>query len=246
MAKNLKWYMDAQKSENPEIKDLLNKIETTKDEAQVADFVKQIKEMLLAEKAVISKTENTDFVVESKTDITKGHPPFIYTEPYNDTKHEIAKNAKSQKPDVFPYTEDSIKAMTDDAELNEVIRACEAEIKKIEENRKRKENAHQKADILTQQWKYTRMIWIARGVIREKKRKIKKAQQTQVVGKLAQKRAIFCAKTRRGISITNIIGEDEITKENIEEIVNKDVIDTCCEFDPAFAQRWIRWKAKFL
>lgn len=223
MAKNLKWYMDAQKSENPEIKDLLNKIETTTDEAQVADFVKQIKEMLLAEKAVISKTETTGL-----------------------ENVQSAKNAQSQKPDVFPYTEDSIKAMTDDAELNEVIRACEAEIKKIEESRKRKENAHQKADILTQQWKYTRMIWIARGVIREKKRKIKKAQQTQVVGKLAQKRAIFCAKTRRGISITNIIGEDDITKENIAEIVNKDVIDTCCEFDPAFAQRWIRWKAKFL
>lgn len=215
--------MDAQKSENPEIKDLLNKIETTTDEAQVADFVKQIKEMLLAEKSVISKTETT-----------------------GSENVQSAKNAQSQKPDVFPYTEDSIKAMTDDDELNEVIRACEAEIKKIEESRKRKENAHQKADILTQQWKYTRMIWIARGVIREKKRKIKKAQQTQVVGKLAQKRAIFCAKTRRGISITNIIGEDEITKENIAEIVNKDVIDTCCEFDPAFAQRWMRWKAKFL
>lgn len=234
MAKNLKWYMDAQKSENPEIKDLLNKIETTKDEVQVADFVKQIKEMLLAEKAVISKTETTG----SKN---------VQEQPESGLENvQSAKNAQSQKPDVFPYTEDSIKAMTDDAELNEVIRACEAEIKKIEESRKRKENAHQKADILTRQWKYTRMIWIARGVIREKKRKIKKAQQTQVVGKLAQKRAIFCAKTRRGISITNIIGEDEITKENIEEIVNKDVIDTCCEFDPAFAQRWIRWKAKFL
>lgn len=223
MAKNLKWYMDAQKSENPEIKDLLTKIETTKDEARVADFVKQIKEMLLAEKSFFSKTEIT-----------------------GSENVQSAKNAQSQKPDVFPYTEDSIKAMTDDTELNEAIRACEAEIKKIEESRKRKENAHQKADILTRQWKYTRMIWIARGVIREKKRKIKKAQQTQVVGKLAQKRAIFCAKTRRGISITNIIGEDDITKENIEEIVNKDVIDTCCEFDPAFAQRWIRWKAKFL
>lgn len=234
MAKNLKWYMDAQKSENPEIKDLLNKIETTKDEAQVADFVKQIKEMLLAEKSFFSKTETTG-------------SENVQEQPESGLKNvQSAKNAQSQKPDVFPYTEDSIKAMTDDTELNEVIRACEAEIKKIEESRKRKENAHQKADILTQQWKYTRMIWIARGVIREKKRKIKKAQQTQVVGKLAQKRAIFCAKTRRGISITNIIGEDEITKENIEEIVNKDVIDTCCEFDPAFAQRWLRWKAKFL
>lgn len=226
--------MDAQKSENPEIKDLLNKIETTTDEAQVADFVKQIKEMLLAEKAVISKTETTG-------------SENVQEQPESGLKNvKSAKNAQSQKPDVFPYTEDIIKAMTDDAELNEVIRACESEIKKIEESRKRKENAHQKADILTQQWKYTRMIWIARGVIREKKRKIKKAQQTQVVGKLAQKRAIFCSKTRRGISITNIIGEDDITKENIEEIVNKDVIDTCCEFDPAFAQRWIRWKAKFL
>ena len=234
MAKNLKWYMDAQKSENPEIKDLLNKIETTTDEAQVADFVKQIKEMLLAEKAVISKTETTG-------------SENVQEQPESGLKNvESAKNAQSQKSDVFPYTEDSIKAMTDDDELNEAIRACEAEIKKIEESRKRKENAHQKADILTQQWKYTRMIWIARGVIREKKRKIKKAQQTQVVGKLAQKRAIFCAKTRRGISISNIIGEDEITKENIAEIVNKDVIDTCCEFDPAFAQRWMRWKAKFL
>lgn len=226
--------MDAQKSENPEIKDLLNKIETTTDEAQVADFVKQIKEMLLAEKSIISKMETTG-------------SENVREQPESGLKNvESAKNAQSQKPDVFPYTEDIIKAMTDDAELNEVIRACEAEIKKIEESRKRKENAHQKAEILTQQWKYTRMIWIARGVIREKKRKIKKAQQTQVVGKLAQKRAIFCAKTRRGISITNIIGEDEITKENIAEIVNKDVIDTCCEFDPAFAQRWMRWKAKFL
>lgn len=234
MAKNLKWYMDAQKSENPEIKDLLNKIETTTDEVQVADFVKQIKEMLLAEKAVISKTETTG-------------SENVQEQPESGLKNvESAKKARSQKPDAFPYTEDIIKAMTDDAELNEVIRACEAEIKKIEESRKRKENAHQKAEILTQQWKYTRMIWIARGVIREKKRKIKKAQQTQVVGKLAQKRAIFCAKTRRGISISNIIGEDEITKENIAEIVNKDVIDTCCEFDPAFAQRWMRWKAKFL
>ena len=219
MARNTKWYIDAQKSNNPEIKELLTRIETDPESESAAELVAKIKEILLAEKTDISKTEKNE---------------------------EIAKNAQSQKPDVFPYTEDSIKAMTDDAELNEVIRACEAEIKKIEESRKRKENAHQKADILTQQWKYTRMIWIARGVMRDKKRKIKQEMQAKTVGKLAQKRAIFCSKTRRGISISNIIGEDEITKENISEIVNKDVIDTCCEFDPAFAQRWMRWKAKFL
>ncbi len=232
--------MDAQKSENPEIKDLLNKIETTTDETQVADFVKQIKEMLLAEKAVVSKTEIT------QEDITKGHPPFIHTELYNDTNHERAKNAQSQEPAEFPYTEEKIKAMTDDAELNEAIKACETEIKRIESNRKRKENAHQKADILTAQWKYTRMIWIARGVIRDKKKKQKQQVQKQVVGKLAQKRAIFCMKTRRGISITNIIGEDDITKENIAEVVNDDVIKTCEEFDKDFPKRWLRWKEKFL
>ena len=238
MARNTKWYIDAQKSNNPEIKELLTRIETDPESENAAEWVAKIKELLLAEKAVISKKETSD--------ITKGHPPFIHTEFYNGDNHERAENAQSQKPDVFPYTEDSIKAMTDDDELNEAIRACEAEIKKIEESRKRKENAHQKADILTQQWKYTRMIWIARGVMRDKKRKIKQEMQAKTVGKLAQKRAIFCSKTRRGISISNIIGEDEITKENIAEIVNKDVIDTCCEFDPAFAQRWMRWKAKFL
>lgn len=238
MARNTKWYIDAQKSNNPEIKELLIRIEADPESENAAEWVAKIKEILLAEKTDVSKKETTD--------ITKGHPPFIYTEPYNDTNHERVGNAQPQKPAEFPYTEDYIRTLTDDEELNKVIRACEAEMKKIDENRKRKENAHQKADVLTQQWKYTRMIWIARGVMRDKKRKIKQEMQAKTVGKLAQKRAIFCSKTRRGISISNIIGEDEITKENIAEIVNKDVIDTCCEFDPAFAQRWMRWKAKFL
>lgn len=238
MARNTKWYIDAQKSNNPEIKELLTRIETDPESENAAEWVAKIKEILLAEKTDISKKETTD--------ITKGHPPFIHTEYYNGENHERAENAQKQESAEFSYTEDYIRTLTDDEELNKVIRACEAEMKKIDENRKRKENAHQKADVLTQQWKYTRMIWIARGVMRDKKRKIKQETQAKTVGKLAQKRAIFCSKTRRGISISNIIGEDEITKENISEIVNKDVIDTCCEFDPAFAQRWMRWKAKFL
>lgn len=223
MARNTKWYIDAQKSNNPEIKELLIRIEADPESESAAEWVAKIKEILLAEKAVISKTETT-----------------------GSENAESAENAQKQESAEFPYTEDYIRTLTDDEELNKVIRACEAEMKKIDENRKRKENAHQKADVLTQQWKYTRMIWIARGVMRDKKRKIKQEMQAKTIGKLAQKRAIFCSKTRRGISISNIIGEDEITKENIAEIVNKDVIDTCCEFDPAFAQRWMRWKAKFL
>lgn len=238
MARNTKWYIDAQKSNNPEIKELLTRIEADPESESAAEWVAKIKEILLAEKADVSKKETTD--------ITKGHPPFVYTEYYNGENHERAENAQKQESAEFPYTEDYIRTLTDDEELNKVIRACEAEMKKIDENRKRKENAHQKADVLTQQWKYTRMIWIARGVMRDKKRKIKQEMQAKTVGKLAQKRAIFCSKTRRGISISNIIGEDEITKENIAEIVNSDVIDTCCEFDPAFAQRWQRWKQKFL
>lgn len=224
MARNTKWYIDAQKSNNPEIKELLIRIEADPESENAAEWVAKIKELLLAEKVVVSKMENT----------------------IGSENVESTENAQIEKSAEFPYTEDYIRTLTDDEELNKVIRACEAEMKKIDENRKRKENAHQKADVLTQQWKYTRMIWIARGVMRDKKRKIKQEMQAKTVGKLAQKRAIFCSKTRRGISISNIIGEDEITKENIAEIVNKDVIDTCCEFDPAFAQRWMRWKAKFL
>lgn len=223
MARNTKWYIDAQKSNNPEIKELLTRIEADPESESAAEWVAKIKEILLTEKAVISKTETT-----------------------GSENVESAENAQKQESAEFPYTEDYIRTLTDDEELNKVIRACEAEMKKIDENRKRKENAHQKADVLTQQWKYTRMIWIARGVMRDKKRKIKQEMQAKTVGKLAQKRAIFCSKTRRGISISNIIGEDDITKENIAEIVNSDVIDTCCEFDPAFAQRWQRWKQKFL
>lgn len=229
MARNTKWYIDAQKSNNPEIKELLTRIETDPESESAAEWVAKIKELLLAEKTVQTITDST-------TTITLPEP-----QPMTVESVEV-----KVEPAEFSYTEDYIRTLTDDEELNKVIRACEAEMKKIDENRKRKENAHQKADVLTQQWKYTRMIWIARGVMRDKKRKIKQEMQAKTVGKLAQKRAIFCSKTRRGISISNIIGEDEITKENIAEIVNKDVIDTCCEFDPAFAQRWMRWKAKFL
>lgn len=234
MARNTKWYIDAQKSSNPEIKELLTRIEADPESESAAEWVAKIKEILLAEKSIISKTETTG----SKN---------VQEQPESGSENvESAENAQKQESAEFPYTEDYIRTLTDDEELNKVIRACEAEMKKIDENRKRKENAHQKADVLTQQWKYTRMIWIARGVMRDKKRKIKQEMQAKTVGKLAQKRAIFCSKTRRGISISNIIGEDEITKENIAEIVNSDVIDTCCEFDPAFAQRWQRWKQKFL
>ena len=227
MARNTKWYIDAQKSNNPEIKELLTRIEADPESESAAEWVAKIKELLLEEK-------------KAKTTYTK---TIMLAEPQPITIENVEVKVE---PAEFPYTEDYIRTLTDDEELNKVIRACEAEMKKIDENRKRKENAHQKADVLTQQWKYTRMIWIARGVMRDKKRKIKQEMQAKTVGKLAQKRAIFCSKTRRGISISNIIGEDEITKENISEIVNKDVIDTCCEFDPAFAQRWMRWKAKFL
>lgn len=227
MARNTKWYIDAQKSNNPEIKELLTRIEADPESESAAEWVAKIKELLLEEKKA-KTTDTMTIVLEEPQPIT------------------IENVEVKVEPAEFPYTEDYIRTLTDDEELNKVIRACEAEMKKIDENRKRKENAHQKADVLTQQWKYTRMIWIARGVMRDKKRKIKQEMQAKTVGKLAQKRAIFCSKTRRGISISNIIGEDEITKENIAEIVNKDVIDTCCEFDPAFAQRWMRWKAKFL
>lgn len=227
MARNTKWYIDAQKSNNPEIKELLTRIEADPESESAAEWVAKIKELLLEEK----KTKTTDTMT------------IVLEEPQPITIENVEVKVE---PAEFPYTEDYIRTLTDDEELNKVIRACEAEMKKIDENRKRKENAHQKADVLTQQWKYTRMIWIARGVMRDKKRKIKQEMQAKTVGKLAQKRAIFCSKTRRGISISNIIGEDEITKENIAEIVNSDVIDTCCEFDPAFAQRWQRWKQKFL
>lgn len=227
MARNTKWYIDAQKSNNPEIKELLTRIEADPESESAAEWVAKIKELLLEEKKA-KTTDTMTIVLEEPQPIT------------------IENVEVKVEPAEFPYTEDYIRTLTDDEELNKVIRACEAEMKKIDENRKRKENAHQKADVLTQQWKYTRMIWIARGVMRDKKRKIKQEMQAKTVGKLAQKRAIFCSKTRRGISISNIIGEDEITKENISEIVNKDVIDTCCEFDPAFAQRWQRWKQKFL
>lgn len=227
MARNTKWYIDAQKSNNPEIKELLTRIEADPESESAAEWVARIKELLLEEKKA-KTTDTMTIVLEEPQPIT------------------IENVEVKVEPAEFPYTEDYIRTLTDDEELNKVIRACEAEMKKIDENRKRKENAHQKADVLTQQWKYTRMIWIARGVMRDKKRKIKQEMQAKTVGKLAQKRAIFCSKTRRGISISNIIGEDEITKENIAEIVNSDVIDTCCEFDPAFAQRWQRWKQKFL
>ncbi len=227
MARNTKWYIDAQKSNNPEIKELLTRIEADPESESAAEWVAKIKELLLEEKKA-KTTDTMTIVLEEPQPIT------------------IENVEVKVEPTEFPYTEDYIRTLTDDEQLNKVIRACEAEMKKIDENRKRKENAHQKADVLTQQWKYTRMIWIARGVMRDKKRKIKQEMQAKTVGKLAQKRAIFCSKTRRGISISNIIGEDEITKENIAEIVNSDVIDTCCEFDPAFAQRWQRWKQKFL
>lgn len=269
MAKN--WFIEANKSQDPEVKDLLkqyNELDANADDYadKKAELVATIKAKL--ESSVepetpevktemdnvadeVAAAENADTAaIDAELD-NKG-------EPENPESSENAENAKNEDsadsepeseemPEGFYYTEtDAAKAKTVD-EIVEMKKACREEIARLEKTRLKHATYKQNRELDAAIWKIRRIIGIAfkrEVALKERARRIRNAGR---VSSIALKRARFVKLMRQGFSITNITNHPEgVKKEELVDVLDDTTIEACRKNNSRFPAMWLRWKEKFI
>ena len=269
MAKN--WFIEANKSQDPEVKDLLkqyNELDANADDytEKKAELVATIKAKLessvesetpevkaemdkVADEVVAAENANTDSIdaeLDSKD------------EPETPESSESAENAQNEDsadsepesdemPKGFYYTEtDAAKAKTVD-EIVEMKKACREEIARLEKTRLKHATYKQNRELDAAIWKIRRIMGIAfkrEVALKERARRIRNAGR---VSSIALKRARFVKLMRQGISITNITNHPEgVKKEELVDVLDEATIEACKKNNSRFPAMWLRWKEKFI
>lgn len=269
MAKN--WFIEANKSQDPEVKDLLkqyNELDANADDyaEKKAELVATIKAKLessvepetpevkaemdkVADEVVAAENANTDSIdaeLDSKD------------EPETPESSESAENAQiedsadsepesDEMPEGFYYTEtDAAKAKTVD-EIVEMKKACREEIARLEKTRLKHATYKQNRELDAAIWKIRRIIGIAfkrEVALKERARRIRNAGR---VSSIALKRARFVKLMRQGFSITNITNHPEgVKKEELVDVLDEATIEACKKNNSRFPAMWLRWKEKFI
>ena len=269
MVKN--WFIEANKSQDPEVKDLLkqyNELDANADDyaEKKAELVATIKAKLessvepetpeakaemdkVADEVVSAENANTDSIdaeLDSKD------------EPETPESSESAENAQiensadsepesEEMPEGFFYTEtDAAKAKTVD-EIVEMKKACREEIARLEKTRLKHATYKQNRELDAAIWKIRRIIGIAfkrEVALKERARRIRNAGR---VSSIALKRARFVKLMRQGFSITNITNHPEgVKKEELVDVLDEATIEACKKNNSRFPAMWLRWKEKFI
>ena len=269
MAKN--WFIEANKSQDPEVKDLLkkyNELDANADDyaEKKAELVATIKAKLessvepetpevkaemdkVADEVVAAENANTDSIdaeLDSKD------------EPETPESSESAENAQiedsadsepesDEMPEGFYYTEtDAAKAKSID-EIVEMKKACREEIARLEKTRLKHATYKQNRELDAAIWKVRRIIGIAfkrEVALKERARRIRNAGR---VSSIALKRARFVKLMRQGFSITNITNHPEgVKKEELVDVLDEATIEACKKNNSRFPAMWLRWKEKFI
>ena len=269
MAKN--WFIEANKSQDPEVKDLLkkyNELDANADDyaEKKAELVATIKAKLessvepetpevkaemdkVADEVVAAENANTDSIdaeLDSKD------------EPETPESSESAENAQiedsadsepesDEMPEGFYYTEtDAAKAKSID-EIVEMKKACREEIARLEKTRLKHATYKQNRELDAAIWKIRRIIGIAfkrEVALKERARRIRNAGR---VSSIALKRARFVKLMRQGFSITNITNHPEgVKKEELVDVLDEATIEACKKNNSRFPAMWLRWKEKFI
>lgn len=271
MAKN--WFIEANKSQDPEVKDLLkqyNELDANADDyaEKKAELVATIKAKLessvepetpevkaemdkVADEVVAAENANTDSIdaeLDSKD------------EPETPESSENAENAKiedsadldeaepeSEEMPSFTYTEtDAAKAKSID-EIIIMKKACREEIARLEKTRLKHATYKQNRELDAAIWKIRRIMGIAfkrEVALKERARRIRNAGR---VSSIALKRARFVKLMRQGFSITNITNHPEgVKKEELVDVLDEATIEACRKNNSRFPAMWLRWKEKFI
>lgn len=259
MAKN--WFIEANKSQDPEVKDLLkqyNELDANADDyaEKKAELVATIKAKLessvepetpevkaemdkVADKVVAAENANTDSIDAELDNQDDSEKPNSQAEPEAEPKSEEIPS--------FTYTEtDAAKAKSID-EIVEMKKACREEIARLEKTRLKHATYKQNRELDAAIWKIRRIMGIAfkrEVALKERARRIRNAGR---VSSIALKRARFVKLMRQGISITNITNHPEgVKKEELVDVLDEATIEACKKNNSRFPAMWLRWKEKFI
>lgn len=215
------WYIEAKKSDSPEVKDLLTQYEHLDIKDPKREELKtQIKALLPIEVEVVEKKVekpsacNIDF-------------SFKYTE--QDVK-------------------DCFDIALLDSIYRESLKRVE-EVKK-QRKRPEYEGYQERIEFESKLWAIERIGFQAKNKSKALTFEIRKQEKmASPLSKMAYKRNIFITEYNRGISISNIVRNHtaDFSKEDLPLIINQDVIDKIeRDSDRYFSEKWARWKNKFL
>lgn len=260
MAKN--WFIEANKSQDPEVKDLLkqyNELDANADDyaEKKAELVATIKAKLessvepetpevkaemdkVAEEVVAAENADTAAIDAELASQDDSEKPNSQAEPEAEPESE-------EMPEGFFYTEtDAAKAKSID-EIVEMKKACREEIARLEKTRLKHATYKQNRELDAAIWKIRRIIGIAfkrEVALKERARRIRNAGR---VSSIALKRARFVKLMRQGFSITNITNHPEgVKKEELVDVLDEATIEACKKNNSRFPAMWLRWKEKFI
>ena len=254
------WFIEANKSQDPEIKALLgkyNELDANADdyESKKTELVLVIKQKLglIAPESVVETPEVkaemdkvADEVVAAESDTSAIDAEL--DEPVADEVADAEPAVDKAEPEVkFVYTEtDAIKATSID-DLIQLKKACREEIQRLEKTRLKHGTYKENRILDTKIWAVRRIVGLALKreiALKERARRIRNAGR---VSSIALKRARFVKLMRQGISITNITKHPEgVRKEELKEVLDAATLDACKKNNSRFPEMWERWKAKFL
>lgn len=249
MAKN--WFIEANKSQDPEVKDLLKQYNAL--DANADDYAEKKAELVATIKAKLESSVEPE-TPEVKAEMEQVAEEVVAAENADtaaidaelDSQDE-AEPESEEMPEGFYYTEtDAAKAKTID-EIVEIKKACREEIARLEKTRLKHATYKQNRELDAAIWKVRRIIGIAfkrEIALKERARRIRNAGR---VSSIVLKRARFVKLMRQGFSITNITNHPEgVKKEELVEVLDDTTIEACKKNNSRFPAMWLRWKEKFI
>lgn len=259
MAKN--WFIEANKSQDPEVKDLLKQYNEL--DANADDYAEKKAELVATIKAKLESSVESE-TPEVKAEMDKVADEVVAAENANtdsidaelDSQDDSEKPNSQAEPEAepeseeipsFTYTEtDAAKAKSID-EIVEMKKACREEIARLEKTRLKHATYKQNRELDAAIWKIRRIMGIAfkrEVALKERARRIRNAGR---VSSIALKRARFVKLMRQGFSITNITNHPEgVKKEELVDVLDEATIEACKKNNSRFPAMWLRWKEKFI
>ena len=253
------WYIEANKSQDPEVKELLVKYNTLDADSENYEAVKEsliyeIKVKLgLEEKTNITldtvetpEVKEEDVVAEEEIP-TPSAPKYIGEPDAAPPARRAREFEPIEVPNEFAYTEDDIAKANDLDTLREIRSACRDEIKRLENTRLKHATYKQNRILDMQIWTVRRIVSLSLRREMAIKQRQKQLEKVGKVSSIALKRARFIKLFRQGTSITNITLHPQGVKKNeLKTILDAETVQACAKINSRFPQMWERWQAKFI
>lgn len=261
------WFIEANKSEDPAVKALLEQYNTldanNPDATTKRDELKQeirIKLGLAEEPTPVPETsdvksDNIPETTAEQENTTNSESESIGdadAEPVSETPSEPVLDTEHTPTPVpetsgFKYTESDATKAKDVETLQEIRIACRGEIVRLERTRLKHGTYQENRTLDMKIWNVRRIISASLNRESALRERAHRAEQLGRVSGLETKRARFIKLLRQGISITNITKHAEGVKKNeLEKVLDAKTIEDCRKHNSKFPEMWEKWKAKFI